>query len=139
MKPSSGADQVIGKQPTEATVSQGLPRSKRLTRSGAFSETYNQGRRWIGRYMVLWLREAPDACLRLGTVSSRKVGGAVQRNRARRKIRTAWRLNLYRFTGNWDVVIVARKSVVTADQAAVESELLRLAVLAGLMSDRDSP
>ncbi len=138
MKPSPGADDGAGKDSTEAIVHKGLPRSKRLTRSGAFSETYDQGRRWIGRYMVLWLREAPDASLRLGTVSSRKVGGAVQRNRARRKIRTAWRLNRHRFAGDCDVVIVARKAVVAAGQVEVESELLRLAALAGLMPGKES-
>jgi len=69
----------------------GLPRARRLTRTSGFQEAYGQGRKFVGRYMVLFLRSGPDAALRLGVVSSRKVGGAVARNRARRRIREVFR------------------------------------------------
>lgn len=111
---------------------QGLGRDRRLRSSRLFAETYAQGRRWTGRYMVLWRRDAPDGALRLGTVSSRKVGQATRRNRARRLLREAWRRNRHAFSGMCDVVLVARHALPDAAFGAVEEELLELARRAGL-------
>lgn len=110
----------------------GLSRLQRLTRSAHFEEAFAQKRSFVGRYMVLWVREGTDARLRLGLVSSRKVGGAVERNRARRRLREAWRLNRYRLLGKVDVVLVARRAIGEASAAEVEAELLRLCARAGL-------
>jgi ribonuclease P protein component len=88
--------------------------------------------------MVLWLRSADDASLKLGVVASRKVGGAVRRNRAKRRLREAFRLNRYRFAGHVDVVLVARRSIVSADWNAIVEELLALAGKAGLINATDT-
>lgn len=87
-----------------------------------------------GRTMVLWVRRGEGASLRLGVVASRVVGKAHQRNRARRRLREAWRLNRHRFAGAVDVVIVARRALLTAPWEAVEDDLLRLARKAGLLA-----
>ena len=111
----------------------GLSRLQRLTRSTHFQEAFAQGRSLVGRYMVLWARDGSDAALRLGLVSSRKVGGAVARNRARRRLREAWRLNRHRLSGKVDVVLVARRAIGGATAAQVEAELMRLCAQAGLL------
>jgi len=84
--------------------------------------------------MVLWLSKAPDASLRLGVVSSRVIGKAVQRNRARRRLREAWRLNRFRFRGDVDVVLVARRSILTAKWEDVTGDLIWLAKRAGILA-----
>lgn len=112
----------------------GLSRPQRLVRRTHFQECFLQGRKWVGRLMVLWLREGEDASLRLGVISSRKVGGAVRRNRARRRLREAYRCNRFRFEGRYDVVLVARRPVADAGASETEAELLRLARRAGLLS-----
>ena len=66
---------------------QRLRRAQRVTATRHFTETYAQGRKTVGRHMVLWLREGTDAALRLGVVTGRKVGPAVDRVRARRRSR----------------------------------------------------
>lgn len=100
-----------------------------------FQETYAQGKSWAARTMVLWLRKAPDASLRLGVVSSsRTVGKAVQRNRVRRRLREAWRLNRHLFHGNVDVVLVARRNLLTAKWEDVIIDLLWLAKRAGILT-----
>ncbi|MBN1269742.1 MAG: ribonuclease P protein component [Kiritimatiellae bacterium] len=122
-----------------ATVhDQGLSRRQRLTKSPLFKETYAQGRRWIGRYMVLWLREGEGASLRLGVVAGRKVGNAVARARAKRRLREAYRRNRDRFAGPFDVVIVARKSMGGAKWDDIVAELLYLARRAGLVEGGES-
>ncbi len=115
-------------------VRETLCRKQRLQHTAQFKETYDQNRRWHGRHMVLFLRTAPDASLRLGVVASKKVGNAPERARAKRRLRDAFRRNRSRFTATTDdVVLVARRSILSADWDAVVSELLKLAAQAGLI------
>ena len=83
--------------------------------------------------MVFWRRRGAGAALRLGVVASRKVGGAVQRARAKRRLRSAYRLNRHRFRGDCDVVLIARAALLAASWDALNEELLRLAAAAGLL------
>ena len=110
---------------------------QRLKRPVHFQEAFEQHRPQVGRYMVLWVRRAGDARLRLGVIASRKIGGAVVRNRARRRLREAWRLNRPLFSGTVDVVLVARYRINRASGAAVEQELRQLAARAGLCADME--
>jgi len=116
---------------------QRLGRSQRLKSDREIREAYAQGRRWVGGCMVLWLRSGAGAALRLAVVSSRKVGNAVERNKARRKLREAFRLNRWRLRGDCDIVIVARRRILTTSSAAVERELLYLARRAGILKESE--
>ena len=110
-------------------------RKQRLLHTAQFDETYAQNRRWHGRHLVLVLRAAPDASLRLGVVASKKVGNAVERARAKRRLREAFRRHRAAFTATTDdVVLVARRSILAAPWADVVAELLKLAAQAGLTS-----
>ncbi len=115
-------------------VRETLCRKQRLRHASQFEETYEQNRRWHGRHMVLFLRAAPDASLRLGVVASKKVGNAIARGRAKRRLREAFRRNRARFGGTTDdVVLVARRSILAAPWAEVVADLLKLAAQAGLL------
>lgn len=110
-----------------------LGRKQRLLRTAQFTEAYAQNRRWHGRFMVLFLRAAPDASLRLGVVAGKKVGNAPERARAKRRLRDAFRRHRALFAAATDdVVLVARRSLLAARWADVVAELLRLAAQAGL-------
>lgn len=113
---------------------QRLGRNQRLLRSSSFQEAFSQQQKWVGRYMVLWLRAGDDACLRLGIVSSRKVGGAVQRARARRQLREAFRRQRHLLSGRVDLVLVARASLRTASRNDIEQDFMALAAKAGIAS-----
>ncbi len=87
--------------------------------------------------MTLWIRKQPDGALRLGVVASRRVGGAVQRNRAKRLLREAWRLNRNRFEGGVDVILSARSDILQVGLAEVARELLYLGSKTGLLARKE--
>lgn len=111
----------------------GLSRAQRLIRSRDFQSVFAAKRSFVGRFMVLWVRTQSESGSRLGVITSRKVGGAVARSRARRRIREAWRLNRHRLSGTVDVVLVARRRIGEATAAEVEQELMALCRQAGLL------
>ena len=87
------------------------PRSGRvrLSRSADFDRVFRHGRSHAGRELVLYVfpRGEEDEP-RLGLSVSRKVGGAVQRNRVKRLLREAFALESARLPAGTDAVVVAR-------------------------------
>ncbi len=81
----------------------------RLTRSGDFDRVFRSGRSLPGREFVLYVfpREDGDPP-RLGLSVSRKVGGAVERNRVKRLVREAFATEAAKLPAGTDAVIVAR-------------------------------
>ena len=82
----------------------------RLSRSADFDRVFRQGRSHAGRELVLYVfpRGDGDESPRLGLSVSRKVGGAVQRNRVKRLLREAFDLEGSRLPTGTDAVVVAR-------------------------------
>lgn len=70
--------------------------------------------------------------MRLGVVAGRQIGGAVQRNRAKRRLREAFRRKRAGFRPGFDVVLVARRPLLDAPWSEVGRELSALAEKVGL-------
>lgn len=97
----------------------------RLKRGFEFRSTREKGQRLVRGCLILNWHLLPGlAFSRLGVVTSKQVGNAVRRNRARRLLREAFRLNRDRLLANAMIVLVARNSIVGKTRAEVERDLL---------------
>ena len=89
-------------------MNQGLSRLWRLRRRPEFLKVQRQGVKTRGRYLTLFSLPNGLDTSRLGVVATRKLGGAVQRNRAKRVMRELFRLN--RGNLGFDIVALLRPS-----------------------------
>ena len=85
--------------------------------------------------LVLYARKNRTGINRVGITVSKKLGKAVVRNRVRRRIREAYRLNEEKFRPGWDIVIVARSRAVGVSFQKLTDSLLSLADKAGLLNE----
>jgi len=103
-----------------------FPRSVRLLRHADFERVYKQGRRHFAAHMTVFYlpgRER-DSGVRVGFTVGKVLGGAVVRNRMKRRLREAVRLHGM-IPAAMDVVINPKKSLLTAEFEDVQREIRR--------------
>jgi ribonuclease P protein component len=93
---------------------------ERIRRRVEFKQAYERGTRIHGRYSTVFLLPNGRATGRLGIAATKKLGGAIQRNRAKRLIREIFRRN--KIAPGFDVVVVPKRDLLDASLAALESE-----------------
>lgn len=81
---------------------------ERIRKKKDFDRLYKNGNRFRGKYLTLVYLDNNFAFSRLGVVASRKVGGAVLRNRVKRRMRELYRRNKMLISRPVDMVAIAK-------------------------------
>ena len=108
----------------KAVPSKRYPHIGRLLRHSDFERVYKQGRRHFSSHMtVFYLRRDNEQGLRIGFTVGRALGGAVDRNRMKRRLREAARASWPTQDLPVDVVVNPKKSLLTADFGELLNEM----------------
>ena len=102
-----------------------LGRSLRLGQNRDFSRVRQQGERLANGCLIANWHRLPDGMSpKLGVVTSKRIGNAVARNRARRLLRESFRQHQHELLQPVELVLVARASIAGRDFAGVEKDFL---------------
>jgi len=122
---------VIASRPSDEgarapTADQSFPREARLVRRGSFDAVYRAGKRFSSTHFTVFVRANELAWSRFGFSIKKALGGAVVRNRIRRRLREMVRCHRQEIPAGWDIVIHPKSKVTTAEFALLAAELVRL-------------
>ena len=110
-----------------------------LSRPKDFAALQNEGTIRSHPMLVVRVRRTDLEVTRFGLSTGRKLGGAVVRNRVRRRLREVLRVMAPSFQPGWDVLIIARPPVIEAEYVALTGTLHNLLRRGGVLGGRTVP
>lgn len=113
-------------------------RYRSICKNKEFSRVYSRGKSYVHPHMVLYVAKNRVGYTRIGLTATKKIGHAVQRNRARRVLRAALSEHLSQNIGGYDIILVARGLTPHLKSTQVSKTLAKLLQKAGL-PDRAAP
>ena len=103
-----------------------MQRKFRLTRSTDFKRVRRTGKSYAHPFVVLVVQASEAPRVRVGVTAGRSVGGAVQRNRAKRLLREAMRPLLPQLLPGWDLILIARPALLSSSLQDIRQALTSL-------------
>ncbi|HEY1912062.1 MAG TPA: ribonuclease P protein component [Vicinamibacterales bacterium] len=94
--------------------------AERIRRRAEFQTVYARGVRVHSRYSTVFILSNEGGVGRLGIAATKKLGGAVQRNRAKRLIREVFRRN--KIANGFDVVVIPKRELLDASLSTLETD-----------------
>lgn len=98
--------------------------AERIVKRSEYTRVYDTGAKHHGRLMTVFVRPAEGSRPRLGIAATRKLGSAVDRNRAKRRVRALFRH--HKPAAGLDIVVVPRRELLDAPFASLEAEFRAL-------------
>ena len=106
-------------------------KTDRILKRDEFRRVYEAGRKLQGRYFTAFVMVSERPRPRLGITTTRKIGNAVERNRARRLLREAFRKNKWLVPAGVDIVINVKRPLVEAAYGDLEGDFVAFLARAG--------
>ena len=111
----------------DKATTEAFPHIVRIVRSSDYRALYKTGRKIHSERLVLFCRANSIGHPRLGVTVSRKIGGAVVRNRIKRLLREIFRRSFNQIPNQFDIVVNAKSGCVGASYEALRAEFLSAA------------
>ena len=105
-------------------VSEQFLKTDRILKRDSFRRVYEKGRKIQARYFTAFVLSGSGSQPRLGITATRKTGNSVERNRARRLVREAFRRNKWLVPPGVDIVINVKRPLVEAVYQDVEGDFI---------------
>ncbi|WP_018249404.1 ribonuclease P protein component [Orenia marismortui] len=96
---------------------------KKLKKTYEFKRVYKYGNSIADRFVVLYVLRNNSQERKVGYSVSKKIGKAVVRNKVKRLFREAYRNNKYKLINGIDIVLIARKPIVSASYQQINKSL----------------
>jgi ribonuclease P protein component len=109
-----------------SSAPQAFPKALRLLRRGEFRRVYEEGQRRSAPLCTIFFRANGLLETRVGITVPARLGGAVLRNRVKRRLREVFRQNRSLIPAGWDIVLNPREGVAKVSFRVLVRELLRL-------------
>jgi ribonuclease P protein component len=103
-----------------------VKRDFRLTRSTDFKRVRSFGKSYAHPLVVLVTLPLTGGGLQVGVIAGRSLGGAVQRNRAKRLLRESMRMLIPGLQTGWDLILIARQPLLNASFEQVKAAITQL-------------
>lgn len=110
-----------------------MKKTKSIKKNEGFKEIYSTGKSYANKNLIMYMRRNGTRENRLGISVSKKVGNSVIRHRITRLIRESYRLNEDSILEGLDIVVVARIGAKGKNFFEIESSLLHLMKLHGIL------
>ena len=114
-----------------------MKKTATIKENRTFQRMYKRGRSAVTPFLVLYCRPNGRGQNRLGVTVSTKLGGAVVRNRARRRLREVYRLAQPEMKQGYDVVLVARSRAVNGPYSRLTAAFYKACGQLGLIKERE--
>lgn len=113
-----------------------MKRAVTIKENYEFRRLYQKGKSAVGSGMVIYCRRNKLGRNRIGLTASTKLGHAVVRNRARRRLREVYRLNSGQLKQGYDLILVARGRTATVSWKELNETFCRLCRKLELLEDK---
>ncbi len=106
----------------------------RLRKNSEFQRVYKQGKSFANKILVVYvLRHPRDLERKVGFTVSKKYGNAVNRNRIKRLLKEAYRLNQNQLQDGIDLIFIPRQRIVGLQFKEIEKGMIKLFSKAGIL------
>lgn len=112
-----------------------MKNSQSLKKNADFQLVYKEGKSFANKYLVMYVKENDLNLNRVGISVSKKVGNSVIRHRLKRLILESYRLHEDIFNSSLDMVIIARTTAKDKNFHEIESAVLHLGKLHGIIGN----
>lgn len=105
----------------------------RLRSNIEFKRVYSGGKNYWNRNLILYVKKNSVGNSRVGYSITKKIGNSVVRNKIRRRMKEIYRLNFNSIKSNYDLIFIPKKNVVNISYKELESAMLHILKLAGIL------